>query len=214
MTKSEGALRESTTAVPCFMPRGGGRGECLGLLGVSDARRLLGPLDALQADEKEFDKSRRVALHNGRRVFCPGCQRVVGVVGPEERGRGKLVACPTCPGRHFCVECGGEGHGARPCPPPRGLADFLTSNKEAKNTKRCPNCGVAVTKNGGCNHMTCAPSAGGCGHEWCWLCLGKFPRCDCGHFEAESEAAAVALLTADARRAGRGAGQWGRTRRF
>ena len=25
-------------------------------------------------------------------------------------------------------------------------------------------------KNKGCNHMTCRKAAGGCGHEFCWVC--------------------------------------------
>jgi ariadne-1 len=41
------------------------------------------------------------------------------------------------------------------------------------NTKKCPKCHRAIEKNQGCNHMVCS-KAGGCGHEFCWLCLGDW----------------------------------------
>lgn len=41
------------------------------------------------------------------------------------------------------------------------------------NTKKCPKCHRAIEKNQGCNHMVCS-KAGGCGHEFCWLCLGEW----------------------------------------
>ncbi|CAB1113167.1 unnamed protein product [Ectocarpus sp. CCAP 1310/34] len=36
----------------------------------------------------------------------------------------------------------------------------------AKSTKRCPNCGVATEKIGGCKHIKCR-----CRHGYCWDCL-------------------------------------------
>eukprot|EP01088_Endostelium_zonatum_P004774 TRINITY_DN1610_c0_g2_i1.p1 TRINITY_DN1610_c0_g2~~TRINITY_DN1610_c0_g2_i1.p1 ORF type:complete len:746 (+),score=152.67 TRINITY_DN1610_c0_g2_i1:80-2317(+) len=43
-----------------------------------------------------------------------------------------------------------------------------------KNTKKCPKCKTNIEKNGGCMHMTCQKHAGGCGHEFCWLCRGDW----------------------------------------
>jgi hypothetical protein len=37
-------------------------------------------------------------------------------------------------------------------------------------TKPCPGCNAAIEKNDGCDHMTCAKTAGGCGFEFCWRC--------------------------------------------
>ena len=104
------------------------------------------------------------------------------------------MSCPQCSAL-YCSECGTEEHGKAPCPAPKDMEKWL--GKNAKNTKRCPNCGVAVSKNGGCNHMTCAASAGGCGYEFCWLCLGKFPRCDCNHFNEQSEGLAARMAAQD-----------------
>lgn len=39
------------------------------------------------------------------------------------------------------------------------------------NTKKCPDCHKHIEKNQGCNHMTCRREAGGCGYEFCWICL-------------------------------------------
>merc|ERR1711908_80313 len=47
-------------------------------------------------------------------------------------------------------------------------------------TKKCTSCGMRLTKNGGCIHFTCQESAGGCGHEFCWVCSESWPtKYDC-----------------------------------
>jgi ariadne-1 len=43
-----------------------------------------------------------------------------------------------------------------------------------ENTKKCPKCQTPIEKNQGCNHMTCRRSAGGCGYEFCWICMGSW----------------------------------------
>ena len=40
-----------------------------------------------------------------------------------------------------------------------------------ENTKNCPKCGINIEKNQGCNHMRCRRELGGCGHEFCWVCM-------------------------------------------
>src|SRR5207248_6723778 len=57
------------------------------------------------------------------------------------------------------------------------------------NTKKCPNCNVHITKDGGCFHMTCEllflaawlgilltdhVIPGQCRHEFCWECLTSY----------------------------------------
>ena len=48
----------------------------------------------------------------------------------------------------------------------------------AQNVKKCPKrhggCNRSIAKNGGCMHMTCYKNKGGCGFEFCWLCLGPW----------------------------------------
>jgi len=37
-------------------------------------------------------------------------------------------------------------------------------------TRECPGCGISISKNGGCNHMSCRK----CECEFCWKCLGNW----------------------------------------
>ncbi|CAI2161769.1 19385_t:CDS:2 [Funneliformis geosporum] len=45
--------------------------------------------------------------------------------------------------------------------------DMATQDLLNRETKQCPKCGVRITKNGGCNHMTCRVQ--NCKYEFCWL---------------------------------------------
>jgi len=55
------------------------------------------------------------------------------------------------------------------------------------NTKQCPKCSKYIEKNQGCNHMTCRTTAGGCGHEFCWLCFADWKNHGtCNKYEEKS----------------------------
>lgn len=45
---------------------------------------------------------------------------------------------------------------------------------EREGVKRCPKCGHAIEKDGGCDHMTCRQEVGGCGAEFCIRCLADY----------------------------------------
>ena len=59
-------------------------------------------------------------------------------------------------------------------------------NKELRDSmiegcKPCPNCHKIITKQGGCNHITCGCDYNkenwkdnGCGYQWCWRCGGAY----------------------------------------
>ncbi|NBX75020.1 MAG: hypothetical protein EBQ92_00490, partial [Proteobacteria bacterium] len=94
---------------------------------------------------------------------------------------------PQCPNQHkFCIICLGEFHDpSTPCP------EFNIDEKlsEIKDQKRCPTCKIWISRNAGCNSMTCK-----CGQKFCWNCgipfAGKEGWVDhgnCVHMPPEDE---------------------------
>ena len=110
--------------------------------------------------------------------FCPGknCEMIYS----SESGVAKEIACGGC-GHRFCWACKNDSHFPSSCH--TGSQWLAKCSSEAENiswilakTKRCPKCHVHIEKNQGCNHMTCRKHAGGCGHEFCWLCKGDWSK--------------------------------------
>ena len=81
----------------------------------------------------------------------------------------------------FCFSCGEEAHRPASC---STLKEWKSKNTTESgninwilaNTKQCPSCRKPIEKNQGCNHMTCQRGAGGCGEEFCWLCMGIWSK--------------------------------------
>lgn len=104
--------------------------------------------------------------------WCPnpvGCLFAVSLSVP-----GTVTECKC--GFAFCWHCEKESHVPVSCE----LADKwnLKNSSESENiswiianTKPCPKCRKPIEKNQGCNHMTCSTKSGGCGAEFCWMCL-------------------------------------------
>ena len=102
-------------------------------------------------------------------------------------------------GLTFCFSCKQDDHVPALCDHMRDWAkkekdDSETANWITANTKDCPKCKSPIEKNGGCNHMTCRPAAGGCGHEFCWLCFGDWRgHTSCGRYdESKAQGASAA----------------------
>jgi len=95
----------------------------------------------------------------------------------------------------FCFKCCKEGH--RPCQCEMIEAWTIKNNSESENvkwlqanTKQCPQCHKYIEKNQGCNHMTCRKEAGGCGYEFCWICMNEWKPhgtsyYECSRFDAK-----------------------------
>lgn len=111
----------------------------------------------------------RVALANNvaATLYCE-CG-LVGVIERDSIGD-NTVSCAQCDSS-YCIKCGNYAHPGIVCPLPRETIRWL----ERHRGKFCPNCGEGIEKNGGCSHMTCRS----CRHQFCWVCLGNWPRCDC-----------------------------------
>ena len=85
---------------------------------------------------------------------------------------GRQDATCAC-GATFCSLCGLEAHDPAPCWAYRGWKVLANENLDTASVdymnstfRRCPNCGVSISKDGGCKHMTCS----NCNHEYCHLC--------------------------------------------
>lgn len=78
----------------------------------------------------------------------------------------------------WCWACGEEAHRPASCKTVnqwniKNSAESENISWIRANTKKCPKCHKPIEKNQGCNHMVCS-KAGGCGYEFCWLCLGEW----------------------------------------
>ena len=153
LTVQKGAIQ----SMPCPMP------SCESLFATQDVKSTLSSWDVLRIERREDAINRRVATAAKAMLHCE-CG-VVAIITEEDMGDGRV----TCPGagcgRRYCAKCGNDDHGTAPCPPPAETVQWLE-----KNSKECPNCRNRIEKAGGCDHMTCHPSAGGCGHEFWWTC--------------------------------------------
>ena len=108
--------------------------------------------------------------------LCPNpkCDKIIKLPG-----HGMFDIKCEC-GTIFCFKCLKESH--RPCDcfmmeiwEKKSKGDENENTKWLLiNTKQCPNCKKHIEKNQGCNHMTCRKEAGGCGYEFCWICLGEW----------------------------------------
>ena len=93
-------------------------------------------------------------------------------------GHGMIEVKCQC-GESFCFKCLRESHRPCDCEMMQIWEEKTKSEGENTkwllvNTKQCPHCHKYIEKNQGCNHMTCRKEAGGCGYEFCWICLGEW----------------------------------------
>lgn len=116
--------------------------------------------------------------------YCPGC---------EDKGWNTIAMAHSCLDNDglpevvcvkcqcsWCFTCRKQAHAPMPCAINDQWIEILhnstvhvktiTSFVQAMRTKRCPGCGHAVQKNGGCDHIFCS-----CNMHWCWKC-GKKPK--------------------------------------
>ncbi|CAJ1436964.1 unnamed protein product [Effrenium voratum] len=108
-----------------------------------------------------------VDASKGRLRWCPGQNCCCAASETPE------VQC-FC-GCGWCFFCGNDLHAPVACDT---VKSWEEKNRDEGcdavwikvNTKLCPKCGNPIEKNGGCMHMTCR-KPGGCGHEFCWICL-------------------------------------------
>lgn len=120
------------------------------------------------------DPDFRWCAHRG----CGSGQIVDGLGKGPEDCRNMFMQCLVCR-RRTCAFHRCQWHDERSC------ADYdddaqesdevaLLQYFEQVDTKQCPKCRHAIEKHGGCDHMTCRKEVGGCGAEFCWLCMADY----------------------------------------
>jgi ariadne-1 len=122
--------------------------------------------------------------------LCPSssCELVL-----EYNGSAPLRTATCSCGFHSCWNCGLEAHEPASCDDVHKWN--LRNQSEAENvewilvnTKVCPKCKQPIEKNQGCSHMTCQKHAGGCGHEFCWICMQPWAgHTSCNVYRADSK---------------------------
>eukprot|EP00397_Hematodinium_sp_SG-2012_P020182 GEMP01020779.1.p1 GENE.GEMP01020779.1~~GEMP01020779.1.p1 ORF type:complete len:593 (+),score=132.02 GEMP01020779.1:24-1781(+) len=113
--------------------------------------------------------------------WCPspqGCNAAVLYRQELSENATPEVRCDAC-GYAFCWQCKEEAHYPTRCLHVskwnlKNSAESENVSWIMANTKNCPQCRRPIEKNQGCNHIVCSKSAGGCGHDFCWLCLGPW----------------------------------------
>jgi len=153
----------------------------------SHVQTLLGQGCALERYNRFMAES-LVDDSKGRRRWCPGqgCGRAA-----EEPESGREVGC-AC-GMVWCFGCGTDAHLPVSC---ETVHKWESKNRDSSgdatwikvNTKLCPKCQNPIEKNGGCMHMTCR-KPGGCGHEFCWICMQPWATHKACNARPESQAA-------------------------
>ena len=135
---------------------------------------------------KDYDRYQQFAtedclLRQMGGIFCPAAGCSNGLVPDPGQRRIKCTACKF----EFCAQCKNTYHSGRcaaaavqPTPQGENPNRFNQNIENARwavateryvkeISKACPQCGVAIEKTEGCNHMTCFM----CKYEFCWLCL-------------------------------------------
>lgn len=136
----------------------------------------------LSSNEHLLEEYNKYSLKNFSEMnsdikWCPNpkCGLIVRVPGHGMRE----INC-LC-GHVFCFKCLRESHRPCDCEMISIWENKNFSNEENLrwlliNTKQCPKCKKHIEKNQGCNHMICATKVGGCGHEFCWICLDVWSK--------------------------------------
>jgi hypothetical protein len=135
-------------------------------------------------------------VHEGLDVICVPCLRQLITSRAESLGAGLGIKCwyTRCPTyldmkaiRRFAdpevVDRMSRQREIREEPPAvqAQWTDVLfNENARFRGVKRCPKCTKVIQKSGGCDHMICL---GGCGHQFCWLCLAEWKGVSMRHYE-------------------------------
>jgi ariadne-1 len=125
--------------------------------------------------------------------WCPGAGCGRACVKPDNMADPVVCSC----GNEWCFDCSNDVHQPVSCDiVKKWNLKAVNEGNDASwilaNTKPCPKCQNPIEKNGGCMHMTCR-KPGGCGHEFCWICMKDWKgHTNCNQYKPEDAAVKAA----------------------
>jgi ariadne-1 len=126
--------------------------------------------------QRIFAKSvvRNFTVTNKEIKSCPNPRCNISVRVQDSIAKEIKCKCGTV----FCFSCLEESHLPCDCEMAKQWREFTKDKGSGEdfqwikdNTKKCPKCSTPIEKNQGCNHMRCNKAVGGCGFEFCWICM-------------------------------------------
>ncbi|EAR88229.2 IBR domain protein (macronuclear) [Tetrahymena thermophila SB210] len=131
-------------------------------------------------EPKQIEQAKNILFNDYLQIsqkvkICPlqNCQNIF--IFPNKLNQQINLRC-DCEMQFSCSSCQGQAHLPLDCEQYKQWQNLISSvdlkvlenlRYIMQNTKACPNCKVAVEKNGGCQHMKCP----NCQAHFCWACL-------------------------------------------
>jgi len=159
-TYLEFQIKEGRIDLECFYPMG--EKFSTNVCGVKIRKDVLAKI----VDEESFHRFLRLdeIAHNDRYRECPFCN-----AAQNGSPQNPEMTCINCR-RTFCF-FHSNSHEGMTCAEFE-MKEFENNRAEQAEldemSRPCPNCGIRISKNGGCNHMFCTA----CKHDFCWVCMG------------------------------------------
>jgi len=146
----------------------GKEAKCTERVPLYIARDLLSPAEFDAVVQSAFDA--HIQTHASQFHFCPtpDCSQVY-----RPAPAGTFIQCPSCLVR-ICPSCHTDAHDGLTCAESGAGDDLFQEWIAQHDVKQCPGCKIAIEKDEGCNHMTCAA----CKTHLCWVCLKTFKSVD------------------------------------
>eukprot|EP01026_Neomeris_dumetosa_P053491 TRINITY_DN4774_c0_g1_i1.p1 TRINITY_DN4774_c0_g1~~TRINITY_DN4774_c0_g1_i1.p1 ORF type:complete len:706 (+),score=104.09 TRINITY_DN4774_c0_g1_i1:378-2495(+) len=174
-------LRAGGAVVRCVVMEAQHKGlgtlrRCEGSYPSKVLQQCLKPTEYLQLQMFDYLRDIRVATLDAVSFRCKQC-RSTGVIPLVLLEPGGMLGCINAGCTAFyCTRCGKQctrlEHLCSADPHDSPLLHWATLNR--KQVRNCPNCGLIIEKTGGCHHMICPSSQGGCGYEFCWRCTARW----------------------------------------
>ncbi|KAE9369945.1 hypothetical protein N431DRAFT_511898 [Stipitochalara longipes BDJ] len=155
---------EAELPLRCF----GSDGTCQQICTFDELKKMLSSSTFESLLRNSFDSHTRTRPNDFQYCPTPDCPQIY-----RPSTNGHVFYCSTCL-TPICTTCNVISHDGMTCRQwqEMGTEDgrLLRQYKEENDVRECPNCGVGIEKNEGCNHIECRQ----CGAHICWFCMDMF----------------------------------------